>query len=469
MRTALKTILALLLSALVLEGASFTFGIGARSPEGSYPGALERILSKKPGARTAVLNAGWPGQNSYEVWEKLSGQIASASPSVVSILAGNNDQWKPPKRAEQRSSAQPPTRGFQLEWRSARLFRILSAAVRNRSLDTAAQAKHNEPISISDLPGPQDRRPGESGGQAEPQFGETVSAAAPMPLERNPQVLEERIIALAELGQRSEAEQLTSQLEALYLEKPDRLHAKAFLNALSTTGQRELAAQFAAGLVQKDPLQPFAWEVLGFAALESRELEEAVAAFENLVDQVHDPDWRVRSLRALAKTLFLARRDTERAISLSLESMLLDDRADLAVFPLRHAEPPLTVEQLERSIQTLTADRSERARLRQVLEVFAEDDFRATYDHNLRQMIKLVREAGARPLLLTYPNCTEPSGEVATRVAHTSGVQLVDVCKRFRNELETKPREMLFTSDDHCTEAGYEIIAEMVAEAILGD
>src|ERR1041385_2490074 len=45
---------------ILCVGDSFTYGIGSRTPEGSYPAQLQKILNQDS---WRVINAGWPGQN----------------------------------------------------------------------------------------------------------------------------------------------------------------------------------------------------------------------------------------------------------------------------------------------------------------------------------------------------------------------------------------------------------------------
>lgn len=426
---------------ILCVGDSFTYGIGAGTAEAAYPATLERLLRDEWGIESEVQNAGWPGQNSFEVWEKLAGQLASRAPSIVSILVGTNDQWQPASRADPAAEARSNAPQFRLEWRTVRLFRLVRAALRARAGSTASRA----PVE--------------------------GNAPGPSPADR-PHVLADRVYELVESGRRSDAEELTARIGRLYVENPDRPHADAFMRALSSTGESGVAEDFARALVQDDPDLPFAWQILGWAAVERGDHDEAISAFERLIEQANHPNWRAGAIRALAKVLFIADRDPDRAIRLSLESVLLDDRPDLAVVPLRHSLHPLTVDQLDAAIASLDAGASDRARLRSVVELFASDDLLEIYAHNLERMVDLVQEAGATPLLLTYPQCTESISEVAKRVALTTGARLVDVCSRFREELEARPHEELFIADGHCTAAGYALMARLVAEAvapILGD
>src|SRR5262245_826260 len=66
-------------------GDSFTYGLGAKSPEGSYPSQLERLL-KARGQAGRVINSAWPGQNSLEALERARALLTEYQPNLVCIM-----------------------------------------------------------------------------------------------------------------------------------------------------------------------------------------------------------------------------------------------------------------------------------------------------------------------------------------------------------------------------------------------
>jgi lysophospholipase L1-like esterase len=51
-------------------------------------------------------------------------------------------------------------------------------------------------------------------------------------------------------------------------------------------------------------------------------------------------------------------------------------------------------------------------------------------------------------------------------VAERLGAPFVSLLQRFDAELKTRKREELFVSNGHCTDAGYEIVAELVSQVV---
>lgn len=74
-------------------GDSYTYGIGAGF-ENSYPAQLEEILNRhSKGRPVKVFNFGVPGNNSSQVLLRLKQNIAKNKPNVVIVLCGGNDTW----------------------------------------------------------------------------------------------------------------------------------------------------------------------------------------------------------------------------------------------------------------------------------------------------------------------------------------------------------------------------------------
>lgn len=75
---------ALATAPIVVFGDSTPFGLGNSAP---FPVEIERRTS------IPIANRSWPGLNSTQVARILHEELASASPSVVLVMAGVNDGW----------------------------------------------------------------------------------------------------------------------------------------------------------------------------------------------------------------------------------------------------------------------------------------------------------------------------------------------------------------------------------------
>ena len=51
-------------------------------------------------------------------------------------------------------------------------------------------------------------------------------------------------------------------------------------------------------------------------------------------------------------------------------------------------------------------------------------------------------------------------------IAERLGAPFVAVRERFEREFQTRPRSELFIADCHCNDAGFRIVAELVAEVV---
>lgn len=109
-------------------GDSFTYGLGASKPDGSYPSQLEAALRAAPlDGRWRVANGGVPGRNSRDVLLDLPRQFRRERPRFVVILVGCNDPWSRPDPASIDEAARDPSEppGWRLEWRTRKLFLLL--------------------------------------------------------------------------------------------------------------------------------------------------------------------------------------------------------------------------------------------------------------------------------------------------------------------------------------------------------
>ena len=118
--------------ALLCIGDSFTFGIGASSPENSYPGCVAKALSAQPiGGCSKVVNAGWPGATSRDAALELARRLEEVKPAAVALLIGANDLWRKPEALDDEETAaalRGEGAGFRWEWRTLRLLRLLFVA-----------------------------------------------------------------------------------------------------------------------------------------------------------------------------------------------------------------------------------------------------------------------------------------------------------------------------------------------------
>lgn len=130
------------------DSSTFAFGVGF---DDAWPNQLQQLLDEKQPGEVEVLNAGVPGQSSYQGRQRLTRELDKWRPEVAFITFGNNDGWRWDGRADKdhTMSAGSP-QGFPLlnhsrawQWLIAmRQGAARQAAIQNQ-LDWAQQATWN--------------------------------------------------------------------------------------------------------------------------------------------------------------------------------------------------------------------------------------------------------------------------------------------------------------------------------------
>lgn len=112
---------------ILCVGDSFTYGMGATSPQRSYPAQMAAELRRDTGIEWRVENRGWPGRMSREILEGLDGWLAQTRPRFLCVAVGVNDSWRRPDELvlqDDGSPVLPVEAGERYVWtfRLARLF-----------------------------------------------------------------------------------------------------------------------------------------------------------------------------------------------------------------------------------------------------------------------------------------------------------------------------------------------------------
>lgn len=102
------------------DSSTFAFGVGF---DDAWPNQLQEILDDQQPGTVEVLNAGIPGQTTYQGRQRLTRELVKWEPDVAFITFGNNDGWRWDGRedkewARQTRQRQPTLLGYSraLEW-----------------------------------------------------------------------------------------------------------------------------------------------------------------------------------------------------------------------------------------------------------------------------------------------------------------------------------------------------------------
>jgi lysophospholipase L1-like esterase len=199
---------------------------------------------------------------------------------------------------------------------------------------------------------------------------------------------------------------------------------------------------------------------LGDTAHATREIDRAIALARG-----RDPILLAELLRQRSE--IVVQSAPRQALADALESYSIDGDRGATLHDLRlllGGQPVDEVvgwaEQLERD------DDVRRAQLVGLVRA-ADGDFAAlasVLSVHLARIVALCRRRGAQPLFVGYPFDAEYVDEAFESVARAMAVPYVRNAARFDDEVTRRPREELFISDGHCTDAGYDLLAGAVAE-----
>jgi lysophospholipase L1-like esterase len=114
-------------------------------PRDAFPEQLDRILHRR-GLPVDVYNFGIPGQNSFQVRQRLPRILARVRPQVVVVLVGHNNYWN---LSERRIAAPESTPAW--SWRDLRLARLLHV-LRVSLSEGAAAARRPELRMVAETP-----------------------------------------------------------------------------------------------------------------------------------------------------------------------------------------------------------------------------------------------------------------------------------------------------------------------------
>lgn len=487
-------------------GDSFTFGVGSTSPDQSYPGHLQTILHDE-GMDLHVVNAGYPGQHSGDLLSRVDTQITEAT-RVVCVLVGTNDAWRHPERitpgSHQVSTATDD--GFRLVWRTGRLIDLLlhfewfnweragtDEATPAPSEDGRARTPHDRAAALqtafrvmADL--------GLQTGSVRPRFvPDPLAPDAALTREcwdmigsehfdqalASAQALETthadsahlmHIIAAAAMrgGKREIATDALARLEELAQSADNEAARDILASVRLVAGHLDEAIAAAKQRIAEEPRSFHAWRTLQSASFTAGNDAEALPAMERTLDlnAQSNPPQSGRILRNYVR--LIKDEDPDRAASLFVAAYLLDEDIEESRLALRILASTCPRSLVAQKLAELDLAPSDTTRALSDL-LTGEDgaEWTETLAAHLTGIHAVARSRGVDMILLTYPFLQPNAEPVQRAVAAELGIPLVEVRKRLDRALETQTRAELFVDDGHCNDAGYRLVAEEVAAALV--
>jgi lysophospholipase L1-like esterase len=454
---------------LLCIGDSFTYGLGASGPGGAYPAQLGAILEERAPGEFAVVNGGWPGQTSAAVLQRLPRQLARHRPTHVVVLVGYNDRWKKPDPVAD-DAGEIGDEGFPIRWRTGELLARIASALAGDGVD-----ERSLPIGAWVAPGVR------------------LELAADRAVEMNGEsgtwsVRDDRLVIVRGSGElvfewerAGDALVLRAaglpdgELRFLPAERADEIRGEGVPGRLlleraladSESIDPEWVAE-ACAFLREHPQESPLWWRLSAAAGRNVGRDEILATVDHALTRVGTDDpWRAGLLRMRAALTDPS--DPVGAFAAVLEAALLDDDDFSAIAWLDAQRGRLGPEQIEAAIEQLDPNDDERARIDAMLlraDAPPERTAEVLAGH-LERIAARCRDAGALPMFVTYPEPTPQIDGAIRRAARTADVPLCDTVPAFAAVLSRDPAADLFAPDRHCNDAGYRLVAETVADALL--
>jgi lysophospholipase L1-like esterase len=468
-------------------GDSNTFGSGAGGEDKSYPAVLDQLLRTLETPDWHVINAGWPGQNSAEILHGAPSLLQKYRPHYVCVLAGINNRWnhalfdQPPPSLE--DATVESERGWRWKLRILRVLQLLRSG-----------------SPSSELPPETDLRETRSTAAKRREKSRLGFLPSPMTLE----VMLREIPALAKPALPPQDE------EAPELDHEDPLRrqlerVEELIKLPDLHGAGKLLDSILPDLRRRNDLRIGSWSMR--LILKLGRIEDVVAEGE-FYRQIHGPnpklaDPMVRALRRLNR-IPQAREWADFAVAFQpkgqesprpyiIRSDVRRNQGDyeghawdaIRAYLLGWSEQefhktlrqcatnrPQALEHVMQEIEALKLEESAwqylADSLHRLLGQAAGGSLQQAtgkLQKDLQHLVALVRNSGATPVLLTYPNYDLPTEVSATlrAAAAQMNAALVDVTPSFRGP----PKSELFSADlNHPNARGYRLIAQQVAQKL---
>jgi lysophospholipase L1-like esterase/Tfp pilus assembly protein PilF len=455
-------------------GDSYTYGLGATATERSYPGVLQKLLAARLDPAPAVVNAGWPGQNSREALLRLEEQLETNQPRLVCVLVGLNDSWTRPSPVTEADLSERDSGGWAWRWRTLRLLHLLQRE--NPSVPGTPEPLQTEASA-----------PGEASSAATGSYQVASRAVALVRAGRPAEALTtlERAIEAdpanapeyhqglvqihTSLGQRDRAAVSLEWLRNRYRTEPTQPVAEALATSLHAIGERRQAAELALSAVEPFPQGSVLWWIASQYHYDTGDLRAAEREIDRAIATAapRNRDWIASLHRDLARAC--CDRDLDKAIRSLLAAMHIDRDIERCRLVVDGSPQAFGREALARCLQQIPLDRGDQELLQRLFGTGWADrtELCRVLAGHLRQIVQRCRDRGASVVVLGYPLPVEDIEAVQAEVAAEMQVPFVPCLPAFTAALRAHAREHLYVRDGHCTDAGYELMAATLQEKVL--
>lgn len=480
---------------VVCLGDSFTYGIGASSPDASYPAQLQALLRARGHDGLVVGNGGWPGQDSAFMLRRLP-MLLGPDTRVVCLLMACNDTWSRPARVPDDALPLPDDGGFAWRWRTGRLLAIATRFAANSWLPPVQAAAKDAPapapalgldlllqlgvLGADDpLPeiGPPPPSPLRERLMEVDRMAEAGDLAAALALARDVAAADaaspyaqEKLATVAHRRGDGAASAAALARMRLLAAGDEPVASECLLMALTGTNRQVEAFAVARRRVERAPRSLFAWKALqesAFAVGDWDEFTRAAAVALRLGGRLHPPT-TARVLRIYARAL--APRQPDLAAGAIAAAHLLDGDVAATRSAVAATRGHMAWPAVEQALALVPEPRVRAGAAAALRACWDDDGGEAAWAPTLREhMLAIGRhcaDRGIRVVVVGYPFAQEALERAQRDVASALGAPFVPLEPRFAREAAARGRDALFVRDGHCSDAGYALAAQEVAAAV---
>jgi lysophospholipase L1-like esterase len=425
-------------------GDSFTFGLGASRHDRNYPSRLASALQSADPGSWRVVNEGRPGRNSAQLEAALPALLRRHRPEVVLILVGVNDWWNDEVDTRRGGKEAPADAGsgWTWTWRTKRLLALAVHAWRRRgdaAPATARTAPAGPPVAAAPVSTPAtleelEARVAAGGRGRQPRAA--VVALRPAVQAAGDSARTMRLLRVAS----------RLEMDAIVLEDGERL-----------AREKGPSAELCRLLTKPTLYGPQPQRALEWAREAVRLDPNDVSGHRTLLMM----EWGTGDVRGAARELLLAYHldSDSTALAAHFSGYNFAKALDRSAFDSLAAA--CLPDPAERALTLRAYDRSRDA-----------GALEAALTDRLDGIVRIVEDAGARPVLFTYPHVGAQEPEKVNRcvrdVAARRRVPLVDLRGVFEERSRQVPLADLFAPDGHCADLGYQLMADEAARLLLG-
>lgn len=464
-------------------GDSFTFGQGATDPLQSYPSRLESFLRAGDSGDWSVVNDGWPGRDSREVVLRLPQLLEKFRPEAVLVMVGANDGWSRPEAVTPGEVG--AGEGFPWRIRTLRLLALLRHGVAYTPTPAETTVAHTQaPAETKDaglLIGGWNYK------------GQAVEFNADGSLRsqgwtgswslQGPSLVLQLPFDRLVLDWNVEGTTLTlagsNRLSRFQRGLPPPLpYAERLEQALREVGEYPVFSKTSTTMRQKiseladqNPDIPDLRALEGWQAYLAGDDRAAVASARQALALAAEGPEASRELAMRTEALSLSRSgDVQGALRVGLSWFsTTGDEHDLSLL-FTATRGRLTREEIVAALENSSLEDEQRQTMWRLFDTLVEKKPGTgdVTEHHLRTIASLCKKAGSRAIFLSYPFRAPDVSERMTRIASAGEADFLDVYGEGFAAFGPEDRKPLFVADGHCSDQGYEIIANLAARRLRG-